>query len=658
MKHITVFLLFFLFSFSNAEAQKPKLYWTHNGVGIVSANLDGSDQKVLIPIRNIAHDLPTLDSVGRKIYWADSNKKIIGRFNLDGSGEEVLIKTGSAVSAMSIDYIRKKICWLEAGIQKVYEANLDGSAPGIFLNTIPSGAQPLTIDYVNKKLYWINLSGTALKRSNYDGSGTEDMATSTTQSRIWTFQIDAQNNKLFWVQGEEVMQHTHISRVFSKNMDGTGAKEVLNQTYAMAPGVTDLCLDPKGKKIYVIGWPHLRRYHFSICAYEGGSYQVISQPFEHYSRAGNLSFDPKNNALYFIGGTPCGIYRMGVLFSGASVTTNFNRLTNYDIAAPDGIAVDQAGGKLYWTDPGNSTIKRANLDGSNLETLMAYPVVVHPGGLALDLTEKKMYWTDRSTEAVMRANLDGSAPKALLWANYNLFATFPVSIALDVSAPKMYISCEGPYGLRRANLEGTQSEHLFYTDIQAPYKFALDLDNRKIYFPQIFVGLMRANFDGTELDTVVETKSNIGGIALDLTNQKIYWIKDSVLQRIDFDGTNPVNLTSGLPRVGYYGHMTWGATHAYRSGEISVGVKTPPGWQADVRVAPNPFDGALRFASDAFSGAPVRYRMEDMAGREVCGGWSQNGAINDLSHLESGFYILRLFDSGRSAAVKVLKTGR
>jgi DNA-binding beta-propeller fold protein YncE len=40
------------------------------------------------------------------------------------------------------------------------------------------------------------------------------------------------------------------------------------------------------------------------------------------------------------------------------------------LIAPGGIAVDVGGGKIYWTDAGNSKIQRANLDGTSVEDLL------------------------------------------------------------------------------------------------------------------------------------------------------------------------------------------------------------------------------------------------------------------------------------------------
>ena len=68
---------------------------------------------------------------------------------------------------------------------------------------------------------------------------------------------------------------------------------------------------------------------------------------------------------------------------------------------------------MYWTGSGRitSTIERANLDGSEQETLLIG--LFQLGSVALDVAGGKMYWTD-SLFRIERANLDGSGRETLI----------------------------------------------------------------------------------------------------------------------------------------------------------------------------------------------------------------------------------------------------
>ena len=80
---------------------------------------------------------------------------------------------------------------------------------------------------------------------------------------------------------------------------------------------------------------------------------------------------------------------------------------------PFAIALDMAGGKIYWTDWGGDSaaglIQRANLDGSNIQDLVTG--LKRPFAIALDRAGGKIYWTGedtRDTGLIQRANFDGS----------------------------------------------------------------------------------------------------------------------------------------------------------------------------------------------------------------------------------------------------------
>ncbi len=86
---------------------------------------------------------------------------------------------------------------------------------------------------------------------------------------------------------------------------------------------------------------------------------------------------------------------------------------------PDGLVVDSAAGHMYWTNMGNlkandGSILRSDLDGENMTTIVLLAARSRPKQLQLEKKNGKLYWCDREGMRVMRANLDGSNIETLV----------------------------------------------------------------------------------------------------------------------------------------------------------------------------------------------------------------------------------------------------
>ena len=86
---------------------------------------------------------------------------------------------------------------------------------------------------------------------------------------------------------------------------------------------------------------------------------------------------------------------------------------------PDGIVVDTEARHIYWTNMGvpnldDGSIERADLDGGNRRVIVPQGVTHTPKQMHLDKENGKLYWCDREGMRVMRANLDGSQVETLV----------------------------------------------------------------------------------------------------------------------------------------------------------------------------------------------------------------------------------------------------
>ena len=234
---------------------------------------------------------------------------------------------------------------------------------------------------------------------------------------------------------------------------------------------------------------------------------------------------------------------------------------------------DTAFSHIYWRDSGTGKIQRANLDGSNIEDLVAIEgsSVYGPYGLALDMNGGKIYWTTNDftydRDKIQRANLDGSNIETVFIIESEIS-----DLALDINEGKLYwrdevyddIGADRGDKIRRVNLDVSNIETVFITESDIS-NLTLDGDGDKMYWTKLEPSTLeseiwRANLDGSNIETLVTGLDNrLKSLALDVTEGKIYWTEIFVsrfgsrsdIRRANVDGSNietliTIDNTSGL----------------------------------------------------------------------------------------------------------------
>src|SRR5262249_47871774 len=125
-----------------------------------------------------------------------------------------------------------------------------------------------------------------------------------------------------------------------------------------------------------------------------------------------------------------------------------------DCRFPDGIAVDVPAGHIYWTNMGNppvndGSIERADPDGKKRRGIVPQGGLFPPKQMDPDKENGKLYWCDREGMRVMRANLDGSQVETLVETgrgdqDRRDQTRWCVGITIDPKLRKFYWTQKGP----------------------------------------------------------------------------------------------------------------------------------------------------------------------------------------------------------------------
>jgi DNA-binding beta-propeller fold protein YncE len=254
--------------------------------------------------------------------------------------------------------------------------------------------------------------GTGVQRAGFDGRGLQ-----TLQSEPTGFEdglaLDPVDGKMYWTD-------TEAGVISSANMNGSETQIVIDDSGLEPLGIA---LDVAGGKIYWTDSEGVKR-----ASLNGSERQLLTKE----PARGFLALDLMARRIYWAD-WPSGDVKTAAI---APVLTVTNVVTKQP--APFGIAVDHAGGKVYWLQLNlskkkseNNVIRRANLSGTEVQTLVERPGAGFEGGLAIDPAAGKLYWGEGETHDIAVSNLDGSHARTLLGTG----GSVPEGLAVETTEP-------------------------------------------------------------------------------------------------------------------------------------------------------------------------------------------------------------------------------
>jgi hypothetical protein len=229
---------------------------------------------------------------------------------------------------------------------------------------------------------------------------------------------------------------------------------------------------------------------------------------------------------------------------------------------PDGIAVDVVGGYVYWTNMGvpaddDGSLRRADIDGSNVVTLVPAGGTYTPKQLKLDAAGGKLYWSDREGMRVQRANTDGSNVETLVTvatgaAARRDLANHCVGMALDTAGGWFYWTQKGPDdggvgSIRRARIQMPPGQtsadrtdiEILYSGLPEPIDLDLDVEGGVIYWADRGDDTInRGPIDRPAREILVTGVREAIGVAIDKRRGRLYYTAaGGQLGRANLDGS-------------------------------------------------------------------------------------------------------------------------
>ena len=198
------------------------------------------------------------------------------------------------------------------------------------------------------------------------------------------------------------------------------------------------------------------------------------------------------------------------------------------------LVLDKKNGKLYWSDREGLRVMRANLDGSALETL------IETGrgdqarkdqrnwcvGMAVDVAGGKIYWTQKGGDnanagTIRRASLD--LPRGQTALNRSdievLFDGLPepIDLELDLAKRHLYWTDRGnpPEGntVNRAPMDGPRTRTILAGGFEETIGIALDLEGGRMFLTDLRGSVYRLKLDGSDRKTLFTGQGLLTGIA-------------------------------------------------------------------------------------------------------------------------------------------------
>uniref|UniRef100_A0A8C5MYQ0 LDL receptor related protein 4 n=1 Tax=Leptobrachium leishanense TaxID=445787 RepID=A0A8C5MYQ0_9ANUR len=512
---------------------------------------------VVLPINTtmkntIAVGVDPLDGL---VYWADSTLRKISRAALDGSNHQDIITNGLATTdGLAVDAIGHKVYWTDTGTNRIEVANLDGSMRKVLIWQNLGSPRAIALYHEMGYMYWSDWGENAkLERAAMDGSGRTVLIS---LNLGWPngLAVDKAGSQLLWADA-------HTERIEASDLMGR------NRRILVSPVHHPYGLTLLGAHIY---WTDWQTRSIQRADKDTGANIIVVRDnlaglmdIQAVDRTHSLGFNKcgeRNggcshlclpNPKGYSCACPTGIQLKSdertcdpspdtyLLFSSRGsirrISLDTDDYTDVHVPIQElhnviSLDYDSVDGKIYYTDVFLDVIRRADLSGADMETIISEGLKT-TDGLSVDWVARNLYWTDTGRNTIEVSRLDGRYRKVLI----NNSLDEPRAIAAFPRKGFLFWSDWGHVAkIERAHLDGTDRKTIINTDLGWPNGLTLDYDTRRIFWVDAHLDrIEHADLNGKMRQVLISQLSH--PFALTQEGRWIYWTdwQTKSIQRVD-----------------------------------------------------------------------------------------------------------------------------
>ncbi|KAM6301245.1 pro-epidermal growth factor [Aegotheles albertisi] len=184
----------------------PFLLFSH-GNSIFRIDTEGTNHERLVADTGQS-TLMDFHYTEEKVYWVDSERRLLQRIHLNGTKQERLCYIDKGISGFAIDWINQDILWANREKATIEATDMNGKKRQVLLRDVGRPTK-ITIDAEQRLLFWSS-DGTVSSIHRVSLSGSEVRNVLRTTEKIKAISLDLVDTRLYWIQHDHRKEVSHI----------------------------------------------------------------------------------------------------------------------------------------------------------------------------------------------------------------------------------------------------------------------------------------------------------------------------------------------------------------------------------------------------------------------------------------------------------------